>query len=134
MTWSEALLTALLHIALYEVLGIRLEHFVNFFQEIVEFGFDLLALIGGGRRFLDDLLVPASGGGLLLLLTLGHVACSSFPTVLTARDARRSRCIRPSTYRRDSPFHVLDPSSVPGVAGRLLCRTPSTPSSRQRSG
>jgi hypothetical protein len=48
-------LTTLLYVRLHEIFGVRLEHFVDFIEQIIEFGFQLLPRACGrglGRRIL----------------------------------------------------------------------------------
>src|SRR5690606_8391342 len=130
----EVLLPTLLDVAVHELLGVGLQHAVDLVQQVVELGLDLLAVVGGGGRLLDDLLLLlASGGGLLLHLTLSHAPAPRLLTGPTGPTTQRSSCSRQSTYPPAPRFHVSDPSSGPGAAGRRRRRRPSSPSWRRRS-
>src|SRR6266516_4380909 len=73
---KEVSLTAFLHIALYKLLRVRLEHGVDLVEEVVELFLQLLALLGR-RGDVDFFCDPLLGRRSLFPLTLWHRATSS---------------------------------------------------------
>src|SRR5688500_9957268 len=94
----SSLLATLLDIAAHELLGIHLEHLVDFVQEVVEFRLQLLARVGGRGRGLFDGLFLAGRALLLLLLTFCHVGLLP-PWRPNAPTPRSGSNIPPTTYR-----------------------------------
>src|SRR5688500_6117043 len=65
------LLAALLDVGVHEVFGVGLEDLVDLVEEIVEFGLDLLRVVGCGGR-LGNLVFAPRGCRLADLLSFGH--------------------------------------------------------------
>ncbi len=130
----EASLSALLHVALHELLRVGLEDLVDLVEEIVELGLELLALLGRGRLG-DDL------GRLRLLLPGLRRICSrsamaTTPHCITrpaASAALRASHILLAGNRRDQQSPAAGPASARGAADRCPGRTPANPSWRPRS-
>src|SRR3954470_12693866 len=99
------LLSALLHVVTDEVLGVFLEHFVDFVQQFVQFGFDLFALLGRCGGGLFDFFLLALGWLALLLLSLWHgylPRTSTTPGLRAALQESRN----PSTTYRHVPLFL----------------------------
>src|SRR5262249_13851332 len=65
-------LTALLHVRSNELLGVVLEHRVDFVQEIVDVFLQLLAALGRRGHLLDGFFLALLGRRFLLPLSLRH--------------------------------------------------------------
>src|SRR4051812_44756434 len=82
-------LPALLHVRFHELLGIDFEHLVDFVQQIVEFGLDLLARLTRRRSLFDDLILLLRCWFLLLLSLCHGSTHTPHLRIPAARGARR---------------------------------------------
>src|SRR3954464_7258108 len=68
---GRASLAALLHVPAHELLGVLLEDLIDFVEQLVELGLDLLALLARRAGLFDDL-IGLRRGLALLLFSLSH--------------------------------------------------------------
>src|SRR5690606_4929999 len=118
---AQRSLTALLHVALHEVLGVALQDVIDLVEEVVELGLDLLPLLGRRGRLLDDLVLPCRGW-LLLQLSLGHVPCTSLRA-----GAYWPRRARTSAAVSHSVINLPTCASVPRVGSIIGTRRSGSP-------
>src|SRR3979411_358817 len=116
VAWS---LTSFLDVALYEFLGVRLEHLVDFVEQIVEFGLDLLAGLRCRRGLFDDLILLLRRR-LLLLLSLCHRVSSHS----TSQEPSRSRS---SAADEHSSINLPTCAFVPRIGSIIGTRRSGSP-------
>src|SRR5436190_13880861 len=112
-------LSALLDVRLHELLGVALEHLVDFVQQIVELGLDLLAALRCCRRLFDNLVVLLRCR-LLLLLSLCHRVSSHS----TSHEPSRSRS---SAADEHSSINLPTCASVPRIGSIIGTRRSGSP-------